>query len=265
MYRSMLDHHIWTQHPPEYLKIWLYFLMRAARKPRPWWDGEREITIPMGGFVGSLKTISDNCRVGRKQAERAVELLKKCDMIEAKPGNRYSVYVVVNFAAYQSPEAATGKPEGSQRDASGTPAGNQREAGGKPEGQNNREYVIGDRKHAVCEPTAAAHSGPSLAPLSAAEWAEPDAGQEARLLVGELLKTHPNPGNLERAVWSVQRVLAESLEIPRIMASIRTSHEAWCVLWKAEPKRFRPLLHKWVDDGDYMTTPAPPANKELEW
>lgn len=111
----------------------------------------------------------------------------------------------------------------------------------------------------------AAHSGPSLAPLSAAEWAGPDPGQEARLLVGELLKTHPNPGNRERAVWSVQRVLAESLDIPRIMASIRTSHAAWCVLWQAEPKRFKPLLHKWVDDGDYMTTPAAPVSAESKW
>lgn len=115
----------------------------------------------------------------------------------------------------------------------------------------------------VC--AAAQQRGPSLAPLSAAEWAQPDPGQEARLLVNELMKNHPHPGNLERAVWSVQRVLSESLDIPRIMASIRTSHEAWCVLWKAEPKRFRPLLSKWVEDGDYMTTPVAPVSADEGW
>ena len=138
VYRSLLDHHLFQQSPAEYFKIWMYFLMRVNHQPRAWWDGKTEITIPAGSFVGSLNSIATGCNVSRKQAERAVEKLKQCQMIECKPGHSYTLYSLVNFTGYNQSQAETGTPRGRQGDAKGTPEGHEGDAKGTPRGLNKK-------------------------------------------------------------------------------------------------------------------------------
>jgi hypothetical protein len=130
LYRSILEHPLFTQHPPEYLKIWVYMLLRAARKPKRWWDGTAEVSIPVGGFVGSLNTISKRCGVSRSQVQRALVVFAKCDMIDCVPRHNNSLYVVNNYASYQEKKTATDTPAERQRYMSDTPSERDRNVSG---------------------------------------------------------------------------------------------------------------------------------------
>lgn len=138
LYRSLLEHPLFQQHPPEYLKIFLYCLLKASYKPRKWWDGKTEHQIPIGGFIGSINTISSVCGVSRGQAERAIGVFKVCEMIEVRPGHSNSLYVLQNFERYQFSDKSTETQTGHKQDASETPAGQQRDASETPARSNNK-------------------------------------------------------------------------------------------------------------------------------
>jgi hypothetical protein len=134
VYRSLLDNPLFTQHPPEYLKIFLYCLLRANYRPRKWWDGRGEIDIPIGGFISSSVSISDACKTSRAQVRRALDVLETSHMIEQKPATKYTLYVVVNYKAYQNLAEDTGhltatdRPPDDQQIASKRPPNDQQAA-----------------------------------------------------------------------------------------------------------------------------------------
>ena len=146
VYRSVLNHHVFEQSPAEYFKIWVYMLLRVNHRPRTWWDGRTEITIPPGCLVASLNRIASDCNVSKKQAERAIEKFKQCQMIVCKPGHSYTMYELVNFGGYNPTQGETGTPKGSQRDTEGTPGGQQGDTEGTPRGTNKKERSKEEKK-----------------------------------------------------------------------------------------------------------------------
>ena len=108
LYRSIEEHLLWTHHPPAYLKVWIYCLLRATYKPRKYWDGHKEVELPIGGFVSGSIEMAKKCNISRGQVRRALEVFESSQMLTSKPTNKFTVYVVVNFERYQNANLETG-------------------------------------------------------------------------------------------------------------------------------------------------------------
>jgi hypothetical protein len=108
------------------------------------------------------------------------------------------------------------------------------------------------------KPAAAAAAPLPIEPPGPEPDPEPDDRSElARSLIESLMPAHPKPGNLELAVSAAERVLATSTDPPRVTEAIRKNHAAWCEYWRTSPPNtFRPMLHKWLQDGDYLHPPS---------
>lgn len=121
---------------------------------------------------------------------------------------------------------------------------------------------------AAVVPAAAAQPAARLAELTPEEWAEPDPTVEAFDLVNRLMKLHPKPGNLQLAQQAAVQVLAGAVNMRGVLADIEAKHEAWRAYWADNPKQFRPMLHRWFQDGDYLHAPVPepePEKEEFQW
>jgi len=109
LYRTIEEHLLWTQHPPAYLKVWIYCLLKATYKPRKYWDGHKEVELPIGGFVSGSIEMAKKCNISRGQVRRALEVFESSQMLTSKPTNKFTVYVVVNFERYQNENLPTGQ------------------------------------------------------------------------------------------------------------------------------------------------------------
>ena len=258
MYRSTLDHALFAQHPAEYLKVWLYLLLRAAAKPRTWWNGQSEIAIPAGGFVGSINTISERCGVSRGQVERALRTFAKCGMIETQVGHKHTLYVIVNFGSYQTGETQEVSGPRRKQDASETQAGCKRDA-------NEIKQEVRSKKQEVRCGAEAQHRPAPTSPLTAAEWDQPDPTEVATRLVDAIIGAHPHPGRRQSAIAAAAQKLVGAVDMEAVAAAAMRNHAAWCEYWKRQPKNaFRPLLERWFADGDYMTEPKQQRGDD-EW
>lgn len=101
LYRRLLDHPLWTQFPAEWLKAWLYLLLRANHKPLAWWDGTREIQIPTGGLVTSIEKLATGSRISRGQARGSLDYFEKAGMVTRQASNRHSIITITNWPLYQ--------------------------------------------------------------------------------------------------------------------------------------------------------------------
>lgn len=66
------------------------------------------------------------------------------------------------------------------------------------------------------------------------------------------MERHPMPGNLPRAVPAAAKLLARNVKPD----TLRANHKLWCRLWGTyQPGRFIPQLWRWLEDGDWRSTP----------
>jgi hypothetical protein len=112
IYRRLLDHPLWTQFPPEWLKAWIYILLRANHKPCTWWDGTQEIEIPDGGLVTSIEKLAAHCRITRRQARGSLEYFERAGMVTRQTSHRHSIITITNWGAYQFVSSIDGTPNG---------------------------------------------------------------------------------------------------------------------------------------------------------
>jgi hypothetical protein len=101
LYRRLLDHPLWKQLPSEWLKAWLYLLLRANHKPCSWWDGVREIEIPAGGLVTSIEKLAASSRITPRQARGSLDYFEKAGMVTRQTSSRHSIITITNWASYQ--------------------------------------------------------------------------------------------------------------------------------------------------------------------
>lgn len=81
---------------------------------------------------------------------------------------------------------------------------------------------------------------------------------EAEAIVAELMPLHPEPGNARKAVAVAHKLLTTR---PQAMAAtiqaLRDSHASWRLRWaEYKPGRFIPQLWRWIQDGDWVTSPV---------
>ena len=114
---------------------------------------------------------------------------------------------------------------------------------------------------AVVPPVSGRAAPPAARPirtpeLTPDEWDQPDPTVEAHRLVNRLMRLHPKPGNAQLAQAALARILVGAVNMAAVCADIERNHAAWAAYWQEEPKAFRPMLHRWFQDGDYMHSPA---------
>ncbi len=120
VYRRLLDHPLWTQLPAEWLKAWLYLLLRANHKPCPWWDGMREIEIPAGGLVTSIEKLATSGKISTRQARGSLDYFEKTGMVTRQASNRHSIITITNWASYQFVGSTDDTPDDRPDDATMT-------------------------------------------------------------------------------------------------------------------------------------------------
>jgi hypothetical protein len=71
------------------------------------------------------------------------------------------------------------------------------------------------------------------------------------------MRLHPRPGATELAKAACATRLAGAANMAGVCADIERNHAAWVEYWAGLPRHeFRPMLHRWFQDGDYMLKPA---------
>jgi len=102
LYRSVIDNPFFTQLPGDYFKVFIFCLVRAAYKPRQYWNGRAMADLPIGAVCGSCGEITAKTGVSRMTVRRALKALEASRMVVTKATNKYTLYTVVNFEAYQN-------------------------------------------------------------------------------------------------------------------------------------------------------------------
>jgi hypothetical protein len=130
LHRQLLEHPMWVQMPAERLKVWICILLRANHKPSKWWDGEREVDIPAGGFITSTEKLAGQAHVTLKQTRGALDYLERAGMVARTRASRYSLVSVLNWDTYQAQGQGEGKHlgkvEGEKRAIRGQGEGSER-------------------------------------------------------------------------------------------------------------------------------------------
>lgn len=105
--------------------------------------------------------------------------------------------------------------------------------------------------------TAAAAVSPTV--KQAKNGTEPE---PARVLVSELLRSHPSPGQPQKAIVVATKLLHAALDAALTANKIRTNHAAWCAFWSMPgPPGFVPHLWRWLDEGEWEFPPSETAIK----
>jgi DNA-binding transcriptional regulator of glucitol operon len=102
LYRSIIDNPVFTQLPAEYFKVFIFCLVRAAYKPRQYWNGHAMADLPIGAFCGNTGEIAAKTGIAPSTVRRALQALENSQMVVTKSTNKFSLYTVVNFNAYQN-------------------------------------------------------------------------------------------------------------------------------------------------------------------
>lgn len=80
----------------------------------------------------------------------------------------------------------------------------------------------------------------------------------AEALAVDLMATHPEPGNLPRAIAAAAKLLATRPEgAMAILEAVRRNHALWRDRWATyAPGRFIPQLWRWIQEGDWENPPV---------
>jgi hypothetical protein len=107
LYRSIIDNPFFTQLPGDYFKVFIFCLLRAAYKPSQYWNGHAMADLPIGSFCGNSLEMAAKTGISRMTVRRALQALEKSQMVVTKSTNKFTLYTVVNFEAYQNGNVAT--------------------------------------------------------------------------------------------------------------------------------------------------------------
>lgn len=95
---------------------------------------------------------------------------------------------------------------------------------------------------------------PTSGPVVRENRTTQDSVREAEEIAYELLRSHPQPGMVDKAVEIIAERMARGAASA---ASLRQSHAQWCKWWAVSPAgTFIPMLWRWVASNDWRTPPA---------
>lgn len=111
LYRSLLQHPLTLQLPAAWFRIWVVVLLRASWKGSRWWDGTKEVDVPAGSFVTSLKNLAKASGATVQQVRGALEYFEATQLATRATTNHHTKITVINWDAYQSCPATDNTPE----------------------------------------------------------------------------------------------------------------------------------------------------------
>lgn len=123
VYYRLQHNPIWKQLSPAVFKVAMAFLMKANFKPSYWYDGDKQIDLPVGSFVTSYAQMASFCNLSIKQIRDAFEHLEKLSFSTYSRAQRYTVVSVCNYAKYQSRIYRKGTDEGIDKGTIGARSG----------------------------------------------------------------------------------------------------------------------------------------------
>src|ERR1039458_9862849 len=102
LYRSLMDHPVWTQLSPAVLKVAIHFLLAANYTSDEWYDGARMVAVRAGSFVTSYAKMAAACRLSVQQIRDAFDHLERTQFATYVRTHRWTLVTVNNWATYQS-------------------------------------------------------------------------------------------------------------------------------------------------------------------
>lgn len=129
LHRQLSRNPVWTQLSPSVLKVFLYCLWEANFKPSKWYDGCRQVDVPVGCFITSLTLVSKNTLLSRQQVRDALKHLQNLEIATCSTTQRYTLVSITNYRKYNpsaqtenTPENHWGTNEEPMRNQCGTPS-----------------------------------------------------------------------------------------------------------------------------------------------
>jgi len=109
LFRSIDKNPIMWQKPYTRLAVWIHLLVNANWKRRVISTDLGSVEIPIGGVFTSTCAIAKHLKLSRDAVRSACGYLVKNEMIHSKSTNKFTLYVIENFASYQ--EASKPRPQ----------------------------------------------------------------------------------------------------------------------------------------------------------
>lgn len=143
LYRKQFqgDDDLWADDTPfDSRSAWTWLLQFAAWKDSTYHTNFALDTLKRGEFVASLRYLGERWKWGKNRVSRYLKMLQKAGRITGqRAGQHGTVYLIVNYDAYQSGVAASGTPTGT---ADGTNSGQTRDK--VEEGKEGKETYSAD-------------------------------------------------------------------------------------------------------------------------
>lgn len=102
VHRKLLEHPLFKDKPPSWLKIWFFILLRAnwrssVFRPR---QGE-SIEVPAGSLITSLEKLGTHAGLSKEHARRCLDFLERTHSVTLQRTHHWTMITIVNWATYQ--------------------------------------------------------------------------------------------------------------------------------------------------------------------
>lgn len=98
--RAILNSSLWTMRADDRV-VAMTCIALCNRKPRRWWNGEREILIETGQFVRSREGLAKACNLPLQRVRTSVQHLENTGFLTRKSTRAYTVYSLPKYQHYQ--------------------------------------------------------------------------------------------------------------------------------------------------------------------
>lgn len=232
LHREILEHRDFQN--GEWLKLWVWMLLKATHKPYPYRFNGNPITLQPGQFVTCRKDMAREVRLHESSIQRLIKRMKSEQQIEQLTGNASSLFTITNWNHYQQIEQPIEHPANTQRTPSEQPANHKQEQKNKiTEEQKNKDTASADA------------DGPMSLGIGDCESVKP--GIKAEDIYAKYPRKEGKPSALRAIAKAMKRTSPEILlERTEAFAAARRSCEM----------RYCPHPATWYNDERYNDDPS---------
>jgi hypothetical protein len=115
LHRSLRDHPLADSQPAAWFRVWVLILLMVNWKPKLWFDGHRQVYIPAGSMITSLRNLSRRTGSTIKEIRGAIQYLLAARSIVVETAHNWTKITVLNWDTYQS----SGRIKGTMGDTRG--------------------------------------------------------------------------------------------------------------------------------------------------
>lgn len=119
IHREIIDH--WIFQKPEYLRAWVYMIVRANYKDRDILVGSRVVKLKRGEFITSRENFAEDTKISIQTVRTFWRLLEDEGLIKRKSTSISTKITICEYDTYQSEQ-----PANNQRVTNEQPTNNQR-------------------------------------------------------------------------------------------------------------------------------------------